>query len=276
MNELTGSADQERPVGGAYGASHGGTEGTTCTSTDKELWAICPQNFSSALYNEFKSKNIGATVFYMNTIQEHEQYHRYLDLIKKHHMNLIIELPKKEEGKEAGARMEKHFSRVQTMASVANKVYIIAPKANGYWQEWRSWFDEYRGTYKPTHHHWCGLGIRDSDTGKPLNRLTLIYSNDHALPSHHCRCDGVLPHTKDLRQVRNEDEIARYEKSPYQKSNSEWASKTTRLLKLSSGGPYLTSDGSVRYGADFKRSEGKDARNPQGRDGGGAYGASPR
>ena len=172
-------------------------------------------------------------------------------------MNLIIELPKREEGKEAGARMKKHFSRVQKMASVANKVYILAPKANGYWHEWRSWFDEHRGTYKPTHHHWCGLGIRDGDTGKPLNHLTLMYTNDHAIPSHHCRCDGVQPHTKDLRQVRNEDEIARYAKSPYQKSNSEWASKILELLKLSPGGPYLTSDESVRYGADSKHSEGK-------------------
>ena len=134
---------------------------------------------------------MGATVFYISTIQEHAHYKRYLDLIKEHHMNFIIELPKKEEGKEAGARMKKHFSRVQKMASVANKVYILAPKANGYWHEWRSWFDEHRGTYKPTHHHWCGLGIRDSDTGKPLNHLTLMYTNDHAIPSHHCRCDGV-------------------------------------------------------------------------------------
>ena len=107
-------------------------------------------------------------------------------------MNRIIELPKKEEGKEVGARMTKHFSRVRKMASVANKVYIIAPKANGYWQEWRSWLDEHQCTDKPTHHHWCGLGIRDSDTGKPLNQLTLIYSNDHSLSPHGCHCDGVL------------------------------------------------------------------------------------
>ena len=86
-----------------------------------------------------------------------------------------------------------------------------------------------------------------------------------------------------MRQVRNEDEIARYEQSPYQKSNSEWASKIIQLLKLNSGGPYLTSDGSVRYGVDFKHSEGKvrkTSRKAKGSDdqesvGGGACGTSP-
>ena len=79
IEEPTGSADHEPPGGGgAFGTSPTdiGTEGTACTSTNKELWAICPQNFSSALYNEFKSKNIGATVFYMNTIHDHEHYKR--------------------------------------------------------------------------------------------------------------------------------------------------------------------------------------------------------
>ena len=53
-----------------------------------------------------------------------------------------------------------------------------------------------------------------------------------------------------------------------------------QLLKLSSGGPYLTSDGDIRYGAALSRSggkfkRGKDARNPREGGGGGAYGTSP-
>ena len=72
-------------------------------------------------------------------------------------------------------------------------------------------------------------------------------------------------------------------KSPYQKSNSEWASQILELLKLNPGGPYLTSDGSVRYGVDFKHSEGKvrkTSRKAKGSDdqesaGGGAFGTSP-
>ena len=70
--------------------------------------------------------------------------------------------------------MTKHFSRVQTYSSVADKVYIIAPPNNGYWQEWKPWFSEHHDTYRPTFHYWCNLGIHDKDTGKLVNHRTLF------------------------------------------------------------------------------------------------------
>ena len=97
--ELKGNAGQESVGGGAYGTSPSGTEGASSrTSPTNELWVICPLNFSSALHKAFKANSIGATELFISTIQDHEPYQRYLELIKKHRVNLNIELPKREEG----------------------------------------------------------------------------------------------------------------------------------------------------------------------------------
>ena len=164
INELTGSADQESVVGGAYGASPPGTEGTPCTK-ETDYWILFPERFESALCKEIRSKGIGMTVVHTNTLKDANN--DYLGLVKKHRVNLIIDLPKRESGQGVSARMTKHFSRVQKYASVANKVYIIAPQSNGQWQEWKPWFSEHHDTYRPTLHFWCNFGIHDKGAGSP-------------------------------------------------------------------------------------------------------------
>ena len=67
-------------------------------TTSTELWVLCPQNFSSVLQKAFKANHIGATELFISTMQEHEIYQRYLEFIKKHRVNLIIELPIRKEG----------------------------------------------------------------------------------------------------------------------------------------------------------------------------------
>ena len=68
INELTGSADQESVVGGAYGASQTGTEGTPCTK-ETDYWILFPERFESALCKEIRSKGIGMDVVHINTHQ---------------------------------------------------------------------------------------------------------------------------------------------------------------------------------------------------------------
>ena len=68
-----------------------------------------------------------------------------------------------------------------------------------------------------------------------------------------CRCSSALSHVKDLRLLRNEEEEIRHEQSPYQQSNNDWASKLIQMLRMKSGQPYLTSNGSPRYGMNFLR-----------------------
>ena len=75
-------------------------------------------------------------VVHINTLKDN--YNGYLDLVKKHRVNLIIELPPVTSNEDLSQRHRTHLSRVQKMASVAGKVYIIAPRGNGYWNEWES------------------------------------------------------------------------------------------------------------------------------------------
>ena len=80
------------------------------------------------------TKGIGVTIIQVNTIKAHEPCQEYLNLIKRHNTNLIIELPRLPPDGDTSKRLRTHISRVQQCASVANKVYVIAPKANGYWR----------------------------------------------------------------------------------------------------------------------------------------------
>ena len=116
INELTGSADQESVVGGAYGASQTGTEGTPCTA-ETDYWILFPERFESALCKEIRSKGIGMDVVHINTLKD--KYNGYLDLVKKHRVNLLIELPPVTSNEDLSQRHRKHLSRVQKMASVA-------------------------------------------------------------------------------------------------------------------------------------------------------------
>ena len=65
--------------------------------------------------------------------------------------------------KDKQARVSKHFSRVRVFAAKANKVYIIGPQSNAYWDHWSNWPNE-QGGYKITDHAWCSCGIQDKKT----------------------------------------------------------------------------------------------------------------
>ena len=95
-------------------------------------------------------------------------------------------------------------------ASVANKVYVIAPTNNGDWQGWTQWFDEHQCTYQSTFHDWCSLGIRDKGTGKPLNHRTRITTTDHSMSAHGCQRSRPR-HISILTQEENAEDRARYE-----------------------------------------------------------------
>ena len=77
--------------GEVYGTSPSGTGGASSgIAPTTELWVICPQHISSALHKAFKANNIGATDLFISTIQDHEPYQWYIELIKKQRANLII------------------------------------------------------------------------------------------------------------------------------------------------------------------------------------------
>ena len=193
------------------------------------------------------TKGIGMTIIQVNTIKAHEPYQEYLNLIKRYKVNLIIELPRLPPDGDTSKRLRTHISRVQQCASVANKVYVIAPMANKYWPEWESHFNDQNG-YFTTHHEWCGLGVRDKDSGKPLHSVTRIVSNDHSIRHHRCQCDVKDHiHSSSMRKLKNDEEQSQRKSAPHQKSLSDWAIKIIDILKLKPGGPRLNKDGQEVY-----------------------------
>ena len=57
-------------------------------------------------------------------------------------------------------------------ASVADDACVVAPRSNPYWSQWESFFLEHG--FSTSEHSWCGMGIKDYDTAKPLNHNTRI------------------------------------------------------------------------------------------------------
>ena len=183
------------------------------------------------------------TIIHVNTIKPHEPNQEYIKLITRHKINLSIELPRLPQDGDTSKRLRTHISRVQQCASVANKVYVIAPMANKYWPEWESHFNDQNG-YFTTHHEWCGLGIRDKDSGKPLHSVTRIVSNDHSIRHHRCQCDVKDHiHSSSMRKLKNDEEQSQRKSAPHQKSLSDWAIKIIEILKLKPGGPRLNKEG---------------------------------
>ena len=187
------------------------------------------------------------TVVQVNTTKHHEPDQEYLNLIERHQINLIMELPRLGNTGDTSQRLRTHMSRVQQCASVANKVYVIAPTANGYWTEWASHVND-RSGYFTTYHDWCGLGIRCKDSGKPLHSLTRIVSNDRSISHHRCQCvtrDHI--HALAMRKRKNDEEQAQRKRAPHQKSLSDWATQIIEILKLKPGGPRRNEGGQVCY-----------------------------
>ena len=198
------------------------------------------------------------TVIQVNTIKHNEDRQKYKDLIKKHRMNIIVELPKlpEEEG-ETSQRLRRHISRAQECASVANKVYILGPEHNGYWPEWEHYCNNQNG-YHATHHHWCGLGVDDKYTGKPVRVWTRILSNDPSLTDHPCLCcarDHIS--FSALRKQKNNEEQADYQSAPHQKAFSQWALSMIDILGLKPGGPRLNHEGMECYDTVFTNYKGE-------------------
>ena len=159
------------------------------TKSEVPYWALCPAK-QSVLLRVANAMGINFMVFSTTRIQGHEAYQQTLQRIKDYKMNLVIELPK-EDCKEASGRMMKTFSRLKVYAEAANKVYIIAPKTNPYWEHWETMLAE--KDYRTTIHTWCGMGLKDSDTNKPLAHQTRI-SSTTVIPTHPCTC-GIHVHT---------------------------------------------------------------------------------
>ena len=83
-----------------------------------------------------------------------------------------------------------------SFADVAKEVYVIAPNTNPYWAQWESYFAE--PNYHTTEHNWCGLGIKDHDSGRRVGRHTRI-SATKILPHNLCKCGVLDGHVKQLR-----------------------------------------------------------------------------
>ena len=132
--------------------------------------------------------------------------------------------------------MKKTSSRWMAYAAVANDVFIIAPKRNQYWQQWDSWLVQHG--FKTTFHTWCGLGIRDFDSGKPLGHHTRIASKK-VISSHGCQCGDVSSHVHELRKDRNDIELDNGDGSPHQKANRDWAAELVEIMELKLGGPII-------------------------------------
>ena len=149
-------------------------------------------------------------------------------MIKQYGMNLIIELPKQSQGEPADRRLA-HFKRVQKFASVANKVYVLAPRSSPHWAHLKTFKDEY--SYTETTHHWCSLGAVDCGTGQPLGHVTQIWSNDAGLKSSLCSCDmKPSPHIYQLRVEKTPEEMVRCGCTLKQKAYSFWATRLTQLI----------------------------------------------
>ena len=130
---------------------------------------------------------------------------------------------------EPGRNMSKTFSRWMAFAAAANAVYVIAPKNNPYWAQWETFFTEHG--YHTSVQRWCGLGIRDHDTNKPIGRHTRITST-HPLQDHNCQCGQPEMHAEKLRVERRADEEQRGESAPHQLAMHAWAKSIIKLLNL--------------------------------------------
>ena len=155
-----GSATSANSGGGTPQIRH--TKGIVSDDLSSELWAMCPAP-NSYLLQVIRSKGINVAHIHVNDITKHDSYHRWLNNIGKHHLNLITELPPYDT-KEPSARMKKTFSRWMAYAAAAKEGFIIAPRRNHYWPQWESWLVQQN--FKTSYHTWCGLGIRDYDSGK--------------------------------------------------------------------------------------------------------------
>ena len=133
-----------------------------------------------------------------------------------------------------------------SFVSVAKEVYVIGPRSNPYWTQWGTYFAE--NNYSTSAHHWCGLGVRDSDSGQSLARHTRI-SSTNFLSSTLCRCSE--PHIHKLRIERRSDEIQRGESAPHQIALQQWALSMTKLFRLKPNGPWVTQKGEIRGNLSF-------------------------
>ena len=190
-----------------------------------DLWAICP-TVHSALFMMIKAAGINITMISNSSCQSHERYIQHLDNLKRYKMKLIIEMPPDDQ-KHPSGNMRKQFNRWMTFASVAREVYVIGPRSNPYWTQWGTFFAE--NDYTTSVHHWCGLGVKDSDSGQSLARYTRI-SSSNFLRSTVCSCHE--PHIHKLRVERRLDEIQRGESAPHQIALQQWASSITKMLRL--------------------------------------------
>ena len=80
-------------------------------------------------------------------------------------MSLIIELPQPKADQPI-SQFSDTFSRLMALADVAKDVHIIAPRSNSYRKQWEDYIKRCR--YRNTVHNWCGMDIRDTDSGRPV------------------------------------------------------------------------------------------------------------
>ena len=90
-------------------------------------------------------------------------------------------------------------------------------------------------------HDWCGLGIRDKESCRPIRCVTRILSNDASIKSTDCSCKEPRHiHFDDVRKQKNDQELADVQSAPHQRALTEWATSIIQLLKLRPRGPDLT------------------------------------
>ena len=114
--------------------------------------------------------------------------------------------------------------------------------------------------FKTTFHAWCGLGIRDFDSGKPLGHHTRIASKK-VISSHGCQCGDVSSHVHELRKDRNDVELDNGDGSPHQKANRDWAVELIEIMKLKPGGPIMNDAGGVLTEDHYEKKEERKGRN---------------
>ena len=133
--------------------------------------------------------------------------------------------------------MNDTFSRLMAVADVAKDVHIIAPQSNPYWEQWEDHIKHCK--YRNTVHHWCGMNIRDPDSGNLLGHRTRIAST-RRLSTDKCPCGRPRSHVHSLRTTRSKEELCNKESSPHQQALQRWATEILRTLNLNVGGPVAT------------------------------------
>merc|ERR1711983_470847 len=107
--------------------------------------------------------------------------------------------------------MRKQLARWKSFAAVAKEVYFIGPKSNPYWMQWEAYLTE--NNFSTSFHHWCVLGVRDSDTRKAPVRHTRI-SSTRSMVDTPCNCGDPSSHVFQLRVERRPGEADRGESAP--------------------------------------------------------------